>query len=38
MKLNSKQEPVESVRVEKNTLNLIDKALKEIQEDGKNEH
>ena len=32
------QEPVESVRVEKDTLELIDKALKEIQEDGKNEH
>lgn len=32
------QEPVESVRVEKDTLDLIDKALKEIQEDGKNEH
>lgn len=32
------QEPVESVRVEKDTMDLIDKALKEIQEDGKNEH
>lgn len=32
------QEPVESVRVEKDTLDLISKALKEIQEDGKNEH
>ena len=31
-------EPVESVRVEKDTLDLINKALKEIQEDGKNEH
>lgn len=31
-------EPVQSVRVEKDTLELIDKALKDIQEDGKNEH